>query len=494
VDNQTIDHLVHNSIFELSFAQLDRKFFWLVFGGMLLFTIFVDQAENWAHRKAEERVSNQKFLTRVNAELMMFGCVGLFLFILGNVTDLPHDEQLVLEFVDILCSMGACGLIAIAAVLFAARSWDSRNYKRLEAANLIDKPIEPSGPAEINFFQKHISFKRLTDMDYQVMATRFIINNDLPKEFVYSDYLDETIVGNACDLMDIKVYTWLVLLVVVVIFFSIRLFRGELIFTNTVYITWFMVSNWLVFFGFSVLLYITNGAYAVLVREIREDEQVLQAAGIKMCPNAQVYFVRRESSIVRYTDSWTRRMKFGMQLVSLVNSFLCSFYVMHLQFNLQAANMAWWWRPLLLFPLLVSLFFMLPFLILRFTAAEAYFSPDGDALDISLHQLTELEEDLECIRRMWEAKGRPEFPSMSAEGCDEEGFSKVLRDLGIHIAKARIHRIFTALDEDKSGGVTTEELMQRLTNRLVAASESLSAPMGRTSSPRTFRNLPPEDS
>merc|ERR1740117_2692394 len=110
------------------------------------------------------------------------------------------------------------------------------------------------------------------------------------------------------------------------IFYAIRYFKGDALFSNTVYITGFLVSNWLVFFGFWALVICANNAYSSLLREIRQDEQELQAADVKMGPNAKVDFVRRneDERLHPFGDSWTRTMKFGMQLVALMNSFLCS--------------------------------------------------------------------------------------------------------------------------------------------------------------------------
>merc|ERR1719218_34716 len=72
-------------------------------------------------------------LQRINAELMMFGIVGLGVFIGTNiVSDVPAEFFRVFEFTDILCSLGACGLIGIAAVLFLLRRVMERRWTLLE--------------------------------------------------------------------------------------------------------------------------------------------------------------------------------------------------------------------------------------------------------------------------------------------------------------------------------------------------------------------------
>jgi len=169
---------------------------------------------------------------------------------------------------------------------------------------------------------------------------------------------------------------------------------------------------------------------------------------------------------------WSRQMKLGMQLVALMNSFLVSFYILHLQHNLQAANYHWGWKPLLVFPLVTSLFVMLPLLTSRFTVTEAYFSPNPDTLDATITELTQLEDDLNTIRRMWAAKGKPPFPDEMDKGVDEKGLAQMFSEMGVLVAGARLQRVFKAIDVDNSLTVTTAELLRRL-EPADGASESL---------------------
>merc|ERR1719261_707918 len=100
---------------------------------MLLFTIIIDRCENSLTRLAANSKTETMLLQRINAELMMFGIVGLGVFIGTNiVSDIPAEFFQVFEFTDILCSLGACGLIGIASVLFVLRRVMERRWTVLE--------------------------------------------------------------------------------------------------------------------------------------------------------------------------------------------------------------------------------------------------------------------------------------------------------------------------------------------------------------------------
>jgi hypothetical protein len=471
LDKEHIDddpHLVHLSIFELPFKQVDRSLFWIIFALMLVFTIVVDRGQAWAEAKSEQNPAEKMFLVRINAELMMFGTVGLLLFILGNLRDLPHDEEVIVEFVDILCSMGACGLIAIAAILFIVRKMMQARWSVLEEMNLIDHAIEPSGPIKEGVIKQMLDTNRLSAMDYQIMTKSFGSAHGLPDTFPYTEYLGQTLVRNACDIMEIRWYSWLVILAVVTVFGVARYIRGTP-HDNMVYIIGFAMSNWATLVLYFALMLRVNLSHSRLVGQLRKEEGILKAQNAKVPPRGQKLYESKKDKAHEKDDmeqkgiGWSAQVKFGMQILALVNSFLLSFYFMHLQYNLRAAGLYWAWRPFLLFPLLTCLFIMLPVIVTRFTVAEAYFSPDLDALSASLKQLHMLEDDFDGIRKAWLGAGKPDFPALE-KGVDSEGLGALLFDMGIHIAPARVRRVFFALDEDKSDSVTRDELMKMLEN------------------------------
>jgi len=212
------------------------------------------------------------------------------------------------------------------------------------------------------------------------------------------------------------------------------------------------------------LLMQANSKRTDLMTELRLDEMDLNAAGVKV---GQKFERKPKTAIKVEEDSikWSQRMRFALQLTSLMNSFLLSFYFMHLHYNLTAGAYHWIWKALLLLPLLTSLFIMLPRVTQQFTVVEAFFSPDGDALEDAMNQLNQLDADFDRIRKMWLVAGEPKFETIGDAGLNEIELAAALKAVGVHIAKARLHRIFVALDEDKSGTVTADELLKRLENK-----------------------------
>jgi len=481
---------VHHSIFELSFSQLDRATFWFVFACMLAFTIVVDRLDSKAAQLAANKYAEQMFLSRVHAELMMFGCVGLCLFGMSNTTDLNHDQELIVEFVDILCSMGACGLIVMAGVLFAMRKYNVKCWKEQEQFDLKSEfrdAVESQDGAETKqketkqntFFNATMMGSKMVDfvsnglkpIDYQVMAKRFRSLHHLPDDFSYSEYLNQTLTLNACEIMDVKWYTWFSFLIIVLIFFVARLI-AEPHFSNLFYIIVFTVTDWVILLDFFVMLWIVDSAVKSLKVDIHKQEephaddesllsQEIDDDGSLLHGGSFRFKFKKRLPLSPIGERWVMAIRFGMQFVALLNSFLLSAYFMHLRHNLNAAGFHWSWRLLLLLPLFINLFVMLPVITSRFTMVEAYFSPDKNAFDVTLQQLTQLELDFAHIRQMWIAKKKPKFP-IGEQGVDEEGLDKILSGFGIYVSQARCHRIFEALDVDQGGTVTTEEFMNRL--------------------------------
>jgi len=366
------------------------------------------------------------------------------------------------EFVDILCSMGACGLIVIAGVLFVMRSWNARNWQALEKTELPDDYVEDP-VEEMSQIQRVLFPRGLRAIDFQVMAKRFVADHNLPEDFEYSSYLNGTLVRNACDLMDIEWTSWLVFLVVSLMMLAFRSFsRYQLAKLSYLYL--FSICNWACLAGFTSLLCIVNIGQSVLMDHIREEEEELQRRSM---PKSR-RFSKKEIKVhpmANLKETWVPRAKWTMQLLALTCSFMGSFYIMHLHFNIKAGQFHWLWVPFLTGPLMVSLFVVLPLVIARFTVVESFFSPDADALEEALIQINQLEDDFDHVRRMWQKHGRPALPNMG-EGVDEDGLREVFKELGIHVHSRRLHRIFIAMDTDDSGNVDAQELLTRLHEKI----------------------------
>jgi hypothetical protein len=362
--------------------------------------------------------------------------------------------------------MGACGLIAMAAVLYLMRYRNRAHWKERENENLIGKDIEVQGPIEVGALRRYFSLAGLNSMDYQIMAQRFKMKNALPDEFMYSDYLNLTLATNACNLMDVHWTCWLLLLVIASCFYLLRLFRKSTM-GATNYVVTFELLNWSILAAFVLMFCWVNSAHSFLMRVLRQDEKALQEKGVKMGDDLEKNGKDFEKHPM--THAWAERVKFWMQFTALVNSFLCSFYIMHFQYNLKTAGFSPIWLPITIFPLLAGLFLMLPLIITKFTIVESFFSPDGNALDEAIQMLHQLDDDIEYIRRMWVAKGEPNIPALEeGTGVDETEFGTLLRDLEIHISDVRCHRVFKAMDADKSCTVSAEEFSTKMNQILQA--------------------------
>merc|ERR1719409_2471285 len=101
--------------------------------------------------------------------------------------------------------------------------------------------------------------------------------------------------------MDVKWTTWLVMLLIVLCFFAIRFIRGSH-FPNIVYITGFSISNWLMLTSWCGLLMDANSKHSMLVSEIRQEQQELQAAGLKVGNR----FTKKPKPEHQGADTWSK--------------------------------------------------------------------------------------------------------------------------------------------------------------------------------------------
>jgi hypothetical protein len=260
--------------------------------------------------------------------------------------------------------------------------------------------------------------------------------------------------------MDVHWTCWLLLLVIASCFYLLRLFRKSTM-GATNYVMTFEVLNWTILACFFLMFCWVNSAHSFLIKVLRQDEKALQDKGVKMGEDLE----KNDADFAEHpmTPAWAERVKFWMQFTALVNSFLCSFYIMHLQYNLKSSGFSRIWLPITIFPLLAGLFILLPLIVTKFTIVESFFSPDSNSLDESIQMLHQLDDDIEYIRRMWEAKGQPTFPALEeGAGVNEAEFGTLLRDLEIHISDIRCHRVFKAMDADKSHTVSAEEFTTKM--------------------------------
>mmetsp|Transcript_10980 Transcript_10980/g.19092 ORF Transcript_10980/g.19092 Transcript_10980/m.19092 type:complete len:603 (+) Transcript_10980:34-1842(+) len=435
------------SIFQLRFKDVDKTSFWLILVLMLLFTIVIDRLEAGACWISRKSTMESRFVNRLNAELMMFGCVGLTLFVINSLVEFNSDSHLLIEFIDILCSLGACGLLAIAALLFVTRQLNDRGWQRLEEMYKLDNlSLRATSGQERSGLNKYV-WGPTQPADYQVMAEHFRLVHKLPSTFRYHQYLNYVLLGNACDLMDIHWTSWVLLLAISAVFLGISIVRDRMLSTLG-YALWFLAGCWLVFFAFTGMLCWTNWCFTQLMLHIHHFSATPDRA-------------LTEGDIAPpMTSRSGERMKFTMQFVSITSSFMLAFYIMHIRYNLEVARFGNGWHLLALAPLLVGLFGMLPIIISRFAVVEAFFSPNGEAIDDTLQDLHQLEDDLEYLRRLWRRQGSPSIPRR--EMLDEAAFGQMLRSFHMHMGPARLSRLFEMLDDNHNGYVDAQELEKHL--------------------------------
>jgi len=443
-----LDHAsTHYSIFQMRFSQVNRLAFWVIFSLMLVFTIVIDRLQAVAQARVLDSSTEKMFLERINSELMMFGCVGLFMFVLENsVAHLPDDQAKLVEFVDILCSMGACNLIVEAFMLFLVRSIFARRWHRLESAR-IARGQRPQPPGWLPLMEPS---------QFQFMAARFRQSHKLPSQFEYYRYLNECLARTACELMNIDWRMWLAMLCMTLTF-SLSIFSGWQFEVRSpeVYVDIILVVNWSSFTIFLTLFLLAFHSHSRLdgfLYRIRSEESDGTSKGME---------------IERNWGSWRTCMQVAMQGACLLNSFLISLYVMLVNFNLRKEGYTWHMALLLLSPLLLSLVVLMPLMVCSFTVVRAYFDSEHSAVDCVLEMADRAQEDFRYLRQRLDAHGGPKvleshFERHPTVDLTFQDLFSLMRKLGVHISKERIYRIFMDTDADSSGLIEVDDLLNRL--------------------------------
>lgn len=408
------------SIFMVNIQDIDDQVFHITFAGMIAFTILVDRIQNFVGRHARTSVLEERLLSRVNAELNMFGCVGLSIFVLTNLfKSIPARYVLYITYADICASFAACNMILVTVMLYLMKSLALPYLASLETSNREQRKT-------IDIVQKTRSglFENLGQAEYEIMSTTFAKFHTLPETVMYVNYLSECLLLNACDIMDLKWTSWMVILVfsiLAVIFRWLRvLYGGSAPFF--LYVSVYAVVNW-VFFWCSVIIFSSvNAAYKHMFEYLKSIDRQEEA--------------EYKSPM---SDNMPEQIKFGMQVTTLLNSFSLAVFLMTWIFNLRMEHVHWSVYFFMLMPYLMSTVVVLPFTIFRFTIVHAFYNPNQDALDSLFEQYDRLEDDLNYLGRLYQRKGRPALPDLQ-RGCDEETLARIVRNLGLHITDRRMHR------------------------------------------------------
>lgn len=422
---------MHHSVFAMHMTDLDTPTFWEIFTGMIIFTVIIDRAQALADHLAKDSEDHRMFLERVYAELMMFGIVAISIFIYSNVSSISEHTHTLFEFVDILCSMGACSLIGIAACFFVMETFYSRRWEAME--NSTDNDDATS--------------------HYKNMREAFIQKAQLSSDFVFNRYLERQLVKHALEVMSVRWTTWLAFLVVPAIGLFHREYVHQNAMSNTGCLELMACLNFMTFIGHLCLLWWLRWARQKLDESLEDGDHAHQTKEVMRSTQPVT-----ESSISRHTQL--------LQLLALSNAFLIAVFLMTELYNAGATRKPMEWLVLEGTTLFLNTVVLLPQILVKLSVVDGFFVPCGQVIGAVLELNSRVDADVRELRQHWIKQGR-KMPEMTQDGdaeavMDEEQFSDLLHDLRLHVSQARQQRLFTSLDADNSGTIGMKEIMDTL--------------------------------
>jgi len=450
----------HHSIFMMASRQLDCVAFWVILAGMMAFTILIDRCENTLTRWCKNDKTEWMLLQRINAELMMFGVIGLGVFIGSNlISDIPEHYFQLFEFIDILCSLGAVGVIVIAAILWILRRIMERRWAVLERNT---DYVPRNGEGRISVDQA-----TMRQFEWNLMSRKFRRHQQLPSSFSYLRYLKECLAQNICDLMDLSLWSWMLLFILSLCGLCARSGHSKPWSTQEYEIA-FLILVWGTFFLFVLVQMEVNSARAHLRTELGIKDQTHEHLEKTLSMLQQGSNISDTSTIGApehpKAKSWAWKIQQTIQFLSLSTAFEAAFYLMNVRFNLTVMHYGWWWKVLMAIPMFLNFFCMLPMIISRFTMVEAYFTPDHDAIDSVVNSMRSRYEDLRFLHHLWLYKGKPLFASPSGKDVKEAEFGDILRQTGIQVSQERLRRLFSHFDKNSWGIIDLTQVNDTLSS------------------------------
>jgi len=433
----------HHSIFQLSVADIDSPTFWRVFTLMIVFTIAIDRLQARGEYFAEQNVGNQMVWRRVNAELMMFGIVAISIFVFTNfMGSMSEHTYLTLEFVDILCSCGCCGLILVAGILLISVQSQSNNYEVYEReATSVLSAEQAAKEDELCVTGRHGNRSmNVSKTEYLALVNLWKDTHKVPKNFHYHDYLKMCLQRNCCNLMEIHWQTFGILLFICIVGFGSRKQKDGAA-TSDCYLLEMIFVGWtlcLLHIFMMIHVYKVQANFHVLARRAL-------ASGDKHVENP-------------LSPAWSTNTKFVVQNLAFCNSFLMAMFFMHEMYNLKAYSTIWY--VFLVLPLVFNFMYALPFLVSSVAWVEAFFVMDPECMEMLMEDLQADQRDIKFIRARWEALGKPELDIK--DPMSQVEMHSIFKKIGLHISEPRNRRLFNILDGDSTGTVSAEEMFLML--------------------------------
>jgi len=433
----------HHSIFHLSVADIDSPTFWSVFTGMICFTIVIDRLQAKGNDIAEQSAGNAMIWRRVNAELMMFGIVAISIFMFTNfMGSIPEHTYLIVEFVDILCSCGCCGLILIAGILLISVQSQSKHYEVYEREpTKVLTAEEQRAEDELCVTGRHGSRSmNVNKSEYLALVSLWKDTHKVPENFHYHDYLKMCLQRNSCNLMEISWPTWAMLLFICIAGLGTRKQRNGAA-TSDGYLLEMIFVDWML-----CLLHV------LLMIHVYKAQAEFHVVANRVLASGEKHVE------VTLTPQWLTVTKFITQNLAFCNAFLMAMFFMHEMYNLKSYSTIWY--VFLVLPLIFNFIYALPFVVASVAWVEAFFVLDPEGMEMLLEELQSDERDVRFIRDRWEALGKPELDIK--EPMTQEVMHNQFYKLGLHISEPRNNRLFRILDDDSTGTVSSEEFFLML--------------------------------
>lgn len=485
----------HHSIFALTFTDgIDRPELWWLIVAMLVFTIFIDRAQWLTDRITKGDRCDEMFVQRMNAELMMFGVVAISLFTGQNLFgSVPGDLFILFEFTDIMCSLGACSLIAVGVVLYSMR-------RRMEKVwTMYGSMVQEFRDTAAEAGQKHVHLPDKGFMDFYIMAAHFEMDHNVPDDFDYAQYMREALSQSICDLININWISWLVLLLISIVGLLATSSPSQGASTNAK-VLGFTVSCWLVVATELGLSWYLSCALARLRLHLGTHDmenverclkEIAQSHRDGKERTEEMHFDRRLALVLRRErdkdpkdhsdpEDVVKHLNIPfchqlIQVLALVICFQMALYVMHFGYNIYSAQLGSVWHLLIIVAIVIGLAVNLPFLVSTFAMLEGYALPNPDVLDVVIQESGQYDADRKFVRdqiRRLGARADMQKKLVTAmEAAQQDGaaswgssgprkFQKLLHELQINLSDRRLLRLMKFMDENEDGNITVNEFIQ----------------------------------
>jgi hypothetical protein len=411
----------HHSIFELHLSDLDNSRFWCIVFAMILFCVAIDRLQAYCNYLVKDAPSSKLFVERMNAELLLFGVVAITIFAVENLFGtIPEEIHLLIEFADIMCSIGACSLILFAAVIFKILRRNEGHWKKLEGVD-VNKSKDASDEVK----------------EYHGMADSFRKANRCKDDVPFYVYLKSALVMNCCDVMNVHWSTWLAFALLPLLGYVERFMRAHAM-TDTAFLSVECIFAWILVVLQIGILYWIHRARLVIDARLTADpltDEEHKTWRVKVYLTACI-----------------------MHLVSVTTSFQLAFYLMTGIYNAMTMEKPGFWLLTIGLPSVLNIAFLLPMCLTKFVFVQAFFAPDSQTIGTVIEEQGLLAEDLAFLRKEWVEKSATETKTLQAHAMNKDEFKAMLERIHVHVTSIRSDRLFQYFDADESGSVDYREV------------------------------------